>query len=130
MAKIAAFKNLSLLNDIHSGNYGVICNAKTGERRFAPPFDYDRAFGFPSDEHSYEAMCANPQNAALLCAYSFSDLDPSWNWGWYDPQVLEGFENRIVEAFASLQGLPPSFGKLIARLFAIQRSYLNDVAAA
>jgi len=130
LAKIATFKNLSLLNDIHSGNYGVICNVKTGERRFAPPFDYDRAFGFPNDECAYEEMCANPQSAALFCAYSFSDFEPSWDWGWYDPRALEGFEDRIVEAYAHLQTLPPNFGQLVARIFVIQRSYLNDVASA
>lgn len=130
LAKIATFKNLSLLNDIHSGNYGVICNVKTGERRFAPPFDYDRAFGFPNDECAYEEMCANPQSAALFCAYSFSDFEPSWDWGWYDPRALEGFEDRILEAYAHLQTLPPNFGQLVARIFVIQRSYLNDVASA
>ena len=130
VAKIAAFKNLSLLNDIHSGNYGVICNAKTGERRFAPPFDYDRAFGFPNDEWAYEEMCTNPQVAALFCAYSFSDFEPSWDWGWYDPRALEGFEDRIREAYASLRNMPPDFGQLVARLFVIQRSYLNDVTSA
>ena len=129
LAKIATFKNLSLLNDIHSGNYGVICNVTTGERRFAPPFDYDRAFGFPNDECAYEQMCANPRTAALFCACSFSDFEPSWDWGWYDPRVLEGFEDRILEAYAHLQTLPPNFGQLVARLFVIQRSYLNDVVS-
>ena len=127
LAKVATFKNLSLLNDIHSGNYGVICNVKTGERRFAPPFDYDRAFGFPNDECAYEQMCANPQSAALFCACRFSDLEPSWDWGWYDPRTLEGFEDRILEAYAHLKTLPPNFGQLVARLFVIQRSYLVDV---
>ncbi len=129
VAKIAAFKNLSLLNDIHCGNYGVIRNAKTGEYRFAPPFDYDRSFGFPNDGCPYEVFCAYPQHAALFCARSFSDLDPTWDWGWYDPRALEGFEERIVEAYASLQGFPPNFGELMARLFVMQRSYLNDVAS-
>ena len=129
LAKIATFKNLSLLNDIHSGNYGVICNVTTGERRFAPPFDYDRAFGFPNDECAYEQMCANPRTAALFCACSFSDFEPSWDWGWYDPRVLEGFEDRILETYAHFQTLPPNFGQLVARLFVIQRSYLNDVVS-
>ena len=109
---------------------GVICNVETGERRFAAPFDYDGAFGFPSGGFAYEEMCANPQSAALFCAYSFSDFEPSWDWGWYDPRALEGFEDRIVEAYAPLRSLPPNFGQLVARLFVIQRSYLNDVASA
>lgn len=47
-AKITAYNCLALLSDSHTGNYGVICNRNTGERRAAPPFDYDRSFGFSS----------------------------------------------------------------------------------
>ena len=130
-AKIAAFNCLALLSDSHTGNYGVICNRSTGERRAAPPFDYDRSFGFPSDEFPIEVMCANPQLAALLCAQSFSDLDPSWDWSWYDPRAIEGFDERIEEAFAPYRhNLTPNFVELLVRLFVIQRSYVNEVASA
>ena len=129
VAKMAAYNCLALLSDMHSGNFGVICNLQTGERRAASLFDYDRSFGLPSDEYPLDAMCANPQLAALLCAQRFSDLDPSWDWSWYDPRALDGFEERIEEAyFPYRRNLPSSFVPLLVRLFVIQRSYVNEVA--
>ena len=74
-------------------------------------------------------MCKNPGLASLLCAKEFSGLDSSWDWSWYDPQKLSGFESRIEEAYASFSDLPAGFGGLVARLFAVQRDYVNEVAA-
>ena len=126
-AKIFAFKTLSLLADMHAGNFGIIRNIETGALRSAPPFDYDRAFGFPSEEYPIESLCGKPQVAAILCAYSFSDLDSAWDWSWYDPQALEGFEERIIKAYAHYTELPPNFGELVAQLFIMQRNYVNEV---
>ena len=127
-AKMFAFKSLSLLADLHTGNYGMIRNVRTGERRATPPFDYDRSFGFPQVDFPIEDMCANPEVAMLFCAYSFSDLDSSWDWSWYDSQALEGFEQRILETYAPYRELPSNFGELVAQLFVAQRDYVNDVA--
>ena len=128
VAKAFAFKALSLLSDMHAGNYGVIRNVETDARRVAPPFDYDRAFGFPGNGISVDVFCKNPNLAVLMCARSFSDVDPSWDWSWYDPQALIGFEERILGAYAPYKDLPPDFAKLIARFFAIQRNYVNSVS--
>ena len=71
--------------------------------------------------------------AAYACAQHVRvdpDLDSSWDWGWYDPQLLEGFEKRIEEAYAPYRNLPPNFVELLVRMFVIQRSYVNEVAAA
>ena len=130
VAKMTAYKCLALLSDFHAGNYGVICNRGTGERRAAPLFDYDCSFGFPSNEYPLDVMWANPQLAALLCAQAFSDLDSSWDWSWYDPRALEGFEEQIAKAYAPLRSLPINFGPLLVWLFTIQRSYVNEVASA
>ena len=129
-AKMFAFKALALLADIHTGNFGIIRNCETGEYRVAPPFDYDRAFGFPYKDFPFERLCDRPQVAALLCAYSFSDLDSSWDWSWYDPQALEGFEELIREAYAPFHDMPSRFGELVAHLFIIQRDYVNGIAIA
>ena len=129
VAKMFAFKALALLADIHSGNFGVIRNAETGACRAAPPFDYDRAFGFPYEGFPLEAICSDPTFALFLCAKEFSDLEPSWDWEWYDPQVLDGFEDRIVQAYASFSDLPPNFGRIVAQFFVMQRDYLNKTAS-
>ena len=130
VAKVFAFKALALLNDMHVGNYGIIRNIETGACRAAPPFDYDRSFGFPAIDFPFEDLCNNPAMAMILCAKEFSDLDSSWDWSWYDPRVLEGFELRILEALSTNPDFPPTFGKLVAMLFVAQRSYVNEVASA
>ncbi len=130
VAKLFAFKVLALLNDLHSGNYGVILNLETGTRRGAPPFDYDHAFGLFSVEVPFDILCGNPDLTALCCAQYFSNLERSWDWSWYDPSALEGFEYHIVELYSSTDALPPDFGELIARLFVTQRDFVNEVATA
>ena len=128
VAKVFAFKSLALLNDMHAGNIGIIRNIETGACRAAPPFDYDRSFGFPGIDFPFEDMCDNPNIAMILCAKEFSDLDSSWDWSWYDPGALEGFELRILDALSTNPELPSNFGKLVANLFVMQRNYVNEVA--
>jgi len=128
VAKIFAFKALSFLADMHSGNFGIIRNIETGACHATPPFDYDRAFGFPFEGFPFESVCNNPKVAVFMCACSFSDLDSSWDWSWYDPQALEGFEERIVEAYVDCIELPSNFGEVISGLFSMQRGYVNEVA--
>lgn len=129
MAKLFAFRALALIQDLHAGNYGVILNFDTNTRRAAPPFDYDHSFGFLSSGVPIEFLCENPNLAALMCAKNFSNIDSSWDWSWYDPHVLEGFENHIVELYSINKALPPHFGEAIAGLFVMQREYVNRVAA-
>ena len=128
-AKTFAFKDLALLADIHAGNFGIIRNLETGSRRAAPPFDYDRAFGFPFEGFPFESLCEKPDLAVFLCAGAFSDLDSSWDWSWYDPKALEGFEQRIVESHAHCTDFPPNLGSLVANLFSMQRNYLNETVS-
>ena len=128
LARLFAFKVLALYADIHAGNYGIIRNIETGACRAAPPFDYDRSFGFLSREFPFETMCKNPALASILCARKFSGLDSSWDWSWHDPQKLSEFESRIEEAYASFSDLPAGFGGLVAGLFVMQRDYVNEVA--
>ena len=128
VAKLFAFKVLALVQDLHSGNYGVILNFDTGTRRPAPPFDYDHSFGFASVDFPFELVCGNPELAALYCAMCFSNLDSSWDWSWYDPHALEGFENHILELYSRNEALPSNFAEVIAQLFVIQREFVNRVA--
>ena len=129
VARMATCSCLSLLSDFHAGNFGAIRKADSGTWRAAPIFDYDGSFGCPFSENLISSLCKYPDLAKLLCAHAFSYLKPSWDWSWYDPHALDGFEDRIVEAYASWQDLPPNFGELVALLFAMQRNYVNDITA-
>ena len=129
VTRMACFSCLSLLMDFNPSNFGAIRKVGSDVWRAAPIFDYDGSFGFPFRDVSISYISENPLFVELLCAHRFSVLDPSWDWSWYDPQALDGFEDRIVEAYASYQSLPTGFAELIARLFAMQHEYVNRIAS-
>ena len=129
VARMACCSCLSLLADFHEGNFGAIHKVDSNVWRPAPIFDYDGSFGFPFSR-PLATYCSNPFLAELLCAHQFSYLSSSWDWSWYDPRALDGFEDRIVEAYAAYRSLPPNFTEIVARLFRIQRNYVDEVASA
>lgn len=129
VAGIACISCLSLFLDFNPSNFGAIRSVGSDEWRPAPIFDHDGAFGFPFKGVSISYLCENPLFVELLCAQRFSFLKPSWDWSWFDPRALEGFEERIVEAFAPYRSLPPNFAEIISHLFVIQREYVNAIAS-
>ena len=128
VARIASCLCLSLLADFHAGNFGAIRKVGTEAWRPAPIFDYDGSFGFPFTA-SLLGFCEKPFLAELLCAHHFSYLRSSWDWSWYDLRALDGFEDRIVEAYAPYHNLPSNFAELVAHLFCVQRGYVNEVVS-
>lgn len=129
VARRACFACLSLLLDFNPGNFGAIRRIDSDVWRAAPIFDYDGAFGFPLNGVSISYLYENPLLVELFCAQRFSFLKPSWDWSWCDLQALDGFEDLIIEAYASCRSLPPVFAELIAHLFVAQRDYVNKVAS-
>jgi hypothetical protein len=129
VAKQACFSCLALLLDFNPGNFGAIRKIDSDTWRAAPLFDYDGSFGFPFNGVSIPYLCQNPALIELLCAQRFSFLKPDWDWSRCDLQALDGFEDAIVETYASRRSLPPTFGGLIARLFVTQREYVKKVAS-
>ena len=129
VARMACLSCLALLQNFHTGNIGVIRRIGSETWRAAPLFDYDGSFGFRDDEHAVVSACAHPFVAAVMCANRFSFLDPSWDWTWYDPRVLDGFENHIVKALAPYKSMPSNFAELNANMFAMQRAYVNRVVS-
>ena len=129
VARRACFSCLSLLLDFNPGNFGAIRKIDSDVWRATPIFDYDGAFGIPFNGASISYLCENPSFVKLLCAHRFSFLNPSWDWSWCDLRALDGFEDVIMEAYASCWSLPPAFAELIAHLFVAQRDYVNKVAS-
>ena len=130
VARRACFACLSLLLDFNPGNFGAIRRIDSNVWRAAPIFDYDGAFGFPLNGISISYLYENPLLVELLCAQRFSFLKSSWDWSWCDLHALDGFEDLIMEAYASCSGLPPVFAELIAHLFVAQRDYVKAIIAA
>ena len=118
-----------MLADFNTSNHGAIRKVGSDAWRAAPIFDYDGAFGFPFRGVSITYMSENPVLSELFCVQRFSFLDPSWDWSWYDPRALDGFEDRIMETYACYQSLPPGFAGLIAHVFALQHEYVNKIVS-
>lgn len=129
IAKMACFSCLTLLTDFNPSNFGAIHKVGSNTWRAAPIFDYDGAFGFPFKGVTIAYMSENPLFVKLFCAQRFSFLDSSWDWSWYDPATLDGFEDRIVETYAAYQSLPSGFAELISHIFATQHEYVSKVAS-
>ena len=127
---MACHSCLAMLANFHSENYGAIRKSGSDIWRAAPVFDYSGSFGFVDAVSDRPDMLACPFAVELLCAHVFSFLDSSWDWSWYDPLALDGFEDRIVEACAPYQGLPSNFTQAAVGTFTMQRNYVNQIASA
>lgn len=126
MAKAELITHLAFYRDIHPHNMGVIRSIDSNALRLAPFFDFDRAFGLSRYERM-EEICAHPQITALLVASMFSNLDPSWDYSWYAPDALDGFEHDIERTLSECDVIPRGFAQLAASLFVAQRAYVNSV---
>ena len=131
IARAACFMCLSFIVDFHSGNFGIIRKVGTDAWRPAPIYDYENPFGFACEDSMRRIVLKNPDLVKLFCARRFSFLDSSWDWSWYDPQALEGFEHRIVEVLETCaDAISPGQAVLVANMFSAQRAYVNSIAAA
>ena len=127
MAKLFVMASLSLDFDTHPSNFGLIRDVRTLRLRQAPLYDHGRGFLYMRDK--LELVRREPRVADLLLGLYFSNLDPGWDYSWYDPCSLEGFEDEIVATLSGLESIPDGYAELMADLFMRQRSYVNRVAA-
>lgn len=124
LAQMAVTNILVLNRDVHPTNYGVIRDLDSGALRLAPHFDFDHCFGLSGSTDLAWAV-RNPQLIMLLVASRFSEIDPTLDYSWYDPQALDGFENEIEDLLSTCDALPEGYAELVARLFVAQRTYLH-----
>lgn len=127
--KMMVFSHLAFNRDMHPNNLGVIRTIESGALRLAPFFDFDRTFGFTHPDKMAWA-CASPGAAKLLLALMFSNLDPAWDYSWYDSHALDGFEREIERMVSACDIAPEGYAQLIANMFVAQRTYVNSIADA
>lgn len=126
-ARISVASTLALSYDQHLLNYGVIGNLETGTYRAAPLFDYGGAFGLGLPRKDVEVFCANPMALTLVIARKFSELQPEWDYSWYDPYALQDFPEEIEDALSAIDGLPAGYPKIVRQAFSVQLAYVNDI---
>lgn len=121
--KVACLRSLCFISDLHFGNLSAIKNMDTGELHLAPIHDFGGAFG--SSARGRKTL-SHPNKATLLLIYFlFGDLDPRWDYSWYDPSRLDGAEKEIREYLSKTEFYGPELIDCAIEIFNQQKKALD-----
>ena len=124
--KVACLRDLCFVNDLHFDNISLIKNRKTGEIRLAPLYDLGSSFG---SSRTGQSLIASPTKATLIMVYYvFSGLDPNWDYSWYDPDKLIGFEDEIRETLSKSDFYNEALINTIIEVYHHQKEVLDEMA--
>ena len=128
IAQLTTCAALAIQTDLHLGNCGIIRNVRTGAVRTAPLFDFGSCFGTAVNSRGIDMAVAMPQLAERYLAPKLRQLEPSWDYGWYDHQALDGFRAELEDALLQEALLSPGYVAIILDLFDHQRVYVDGMA--
>lgn len=125
--KLACLRTICFVNDLHFGNISIIRNMSSGKTRIAPMYDLGGSFGSGKTARSF---LTKPNKATLLLIYFFySDLNPDWDYSWYDKDRLIGFEDEIREILSKSDFYQPEIIDFIIDVYHQQKSSLDELAS-
>ena len=124
--KIACVRDLCFVSDLHFENISLIRNSKTGEVRIAPLYDLGGAFG--SSRSGQNILSKIDKSTFILVYYLFSDLDPDWDYSWYNPDKLIGFEDEIRKVLSKSAFYTPEIIDCIVQVYKHQKEVLDERA--
>lgn len=133
-AKLAASFNLSLAGDCHLNNFGFIRDLKTMKLKSAPLFDRGRSFGSfgePIENGRYscaEYAIESTKTVFVMMLFHSTLIHKDWDFSWYDPEKLEGFENDIENMLSVCEDIPKQYIEMLKVAFQYQLDYLNQAA--
>ena len=125
--KLTCLKSLCFVNDMHFENISIVKNMITGEIKMAPLYDLGGAFG--SGSKAKEFLAHPNKTMFLLIYFLYSNLDPQWDYSWYDKDKLIGFEDEIREVLSKSEFYTPDLIDLIIDVYQKQKSSLNEMAS-
>ena len=124
--RIDVIRSLCFVSDLHFENISVIKNMKTGEVRPAPLFDLAGAFG--STQKGREILSKFDKNVYFIIYFLYNTLDPDWDYSWYDPSRLEGFEDEIREYLSKSSFYTPELIDRIVYFYKFQKESLDKLS--
>ena len=125
--KLSCLKSLCFVSDLHFGNISVAKNMDTGDIRVAPLYDLGGSFG---SSNTAKKFLANPDKSTLLLAYFlYTNLDPEWDYSWYDKDRLIGFEDEIRKVLSKSDFYKPDIIDFVVELYRQQKSALDEMAS-
>ena len=124
--KVACFRDLCFVSDLHFDNISLITNNKTERIRIAPLYDFGSSFGCSRTGQSF--LANSNKSTALLVYYLFSSLNPDWDYTWYDPNKLIGVEDEIKEFLSKSDFYTPELIDVILQVYKTQKEDLDNMA--
>lgn len=121
--KIACLRSLCFVNDLHFGNISIIKNTRTNEIRLAPIYDLAGSFG--SSERGKQFLSNLNKGSLILIYYIYGSLEPDWDYSWYDPDKLIGFEDEIREYLSKSDFYTPELINNIISVYKEQKATLD-----
>ena len=124
--KLACVRHLTFLQDLHFDNISVIRNNKTGKIRPAPLYDLAGSFGTSKRGRDFASNLN--KGSYLILFFIFNDIDPEWDYSWYDPKKLEGFEEEIIKTLSISKFYTPELIDKILEIYRYQKDSLDKIA--
>ena len=124
--KLTCVRHLTFLQDLHFDNISVIQNNKTGKIRLAPLYDLAGSFGTSQRGKNFVANLN--KGSYLVLFFIFNDIDPEWDYSFYDPRKLDGFEDEIVQTLSKSKFYTPELIDKILDLYHYQKENLDKIA--
>ena len=124
--KLSCLKSLCFVGDLHFGNIAVLKNMVTGAIRVAPLYDLGGSFGSGTTAKKF---LAEPSKTTLLLIYFlYSNLDPAWDYSWYDKDRLIGFEDEIRSVLSKSDFFKPDLIDFVVAVYRQQKSSLDELS--
>ena len=123
--KLSCFRSLCFVNDLHFDNLSAIRNIKTNEVRLAPILDLGGAFG--SSANGKKQLSTINLGTYMLIYFAYGNLDPKWDYSWYNPDSLIGFEDDIKELLSKSEFYTPQLIDNIIDVYTHQKNFLDEM---
>ena len=124
--KLFVLRSLSFLTDLHFANLALLRNLDTGSLRPAPFFDLANAFG--GSKTGKEMLSNFTKGTLFLVYFVFGNLNPDWDYSWYDPSSLEGFEEEVRQTLSLSPFYTPELIENIVTVYKVQKKDLDAIS--
>ena len=124
--KLACIRSIGFVSDMHFDNISLIRNLKTGAYRIAPLYDLAGAFG--TSKSGREFVSNLNTGSYLILYFLFGCLSPDWDYSWYDPSKLDGFEDEIRAVLSKSEFYNDELIDRIIAVYQQQKASLDENA--
>ncbi len=124
--KVACLRSLAFVSDLHFDNLGILYNPEKKTLKAAPFFDLAGAFG--GGKRGRDFLQELSPATLMIVFFIFGGLEPSWDYSWYDPKRLEGFEEEIRDTLSKSPFYTPVLLDNIIAVYLRQKASLDNIA--